>query len=149
VPPLIGKALGGIPAMVFSQSTESDLMALNEYLSILNQGVAAWNAWRENNDIFPDLSGADLCGFNLEEANLDGADLSRARLSGANLRRAILNGADLGEADLCEADLRGTYLYTADLGWAMPWTGGDRGANLTRAKLKRLIYAEPTLDTPI
>ena len=36
---------------------------------ILKQGVKAWNRWRENNDILPDLSYVDL-----SEADLIGAD---------------------------------------------------------------------------
>ena len=36
-------------------------MANDEHVALLKQGVAAWNAWRdENPDIRPDLSGADL-----------------------------------------------------------------------------------------
>jgi len=38
-------------------------MANDEHVSLLKQGVDAWNAWRdENPDIRPDLSGADLSG---------------------------------------------------------------------------------------
>jgi hypothetical protein len=45
-------------------------MANEEHLAILKQGVAAWNAWRnEHPDTVPDLG-----GVHLREANLGGAD---------------------------------------------------------------------------
>jgi uncharacterized protein YjbI with pentapeptide repeats len=41
-------------------------MANDEHVALLKQGVAAWNAWREENpNIQPDLSGAKLSGANL------------------------------------------------------------------------------------
>jgi hypothetical protein len=47
-------------------------MANEEHLRIIKRGVKAWNQWRkENPDIQPDLSGADL-----SEAYLSGAYLS-------------------------------------------------------------------------
>jgi hypothetical protein len=46
-------------------------MADDEHVALLKQGVAAWNAWRdENPDIRPDLSEADVGKANLHEANL-------------------------------------------------------------------------------
>ena len=57
-------------------------MANDEHVARLKQGVAAWNAWRdENAKLRPDLSNADL-----KKACLPGANLSRAGLSHANLR---------------------------------------------------------------
>jgi hypothetical protein len=36
-------------------------MANDEHVALLKQGVAAWNAWRRDNpDVRPDFSGADL-----------------------------------------------------------------------------------------
>jgi hypothetical protein len=61
-------------------------MANEEHVALLKQGVAVWNAWRdENPNIFPNLS----------EADLSEADLSRANLSWANLVEANFTGADL------------------------------------------------------
>ena len=62
-------------------------MANKKHIASLNQGVDAWNAWRQENlDIsHPDFYGADLSGANLGEADL---------------RRANPRNADLGEADL-------------------------------------------------
>jgi uncharacterized protein YjbI with pentapeptide repeats len=52
-----------------------------EHLAILLGGVEAWNAWRrENEDVEPQLSGANLSEHDLGEANLSRADLSRAQL---------------------------------------------------------------------
>ena len=101
-------------------------MANDEHVALLKQGVAAWNAWRdENPDIRPDLSGADLSGADLSEADLSGADLSGANLSGADLSGANLSGANLIEANLSEANLSGANLSGANLG----------GANLSEADL--------------
>jgi uncharacterized protein YjbI with pentapeptide repeats len=127
-------------------------MANDEHLSLLKQGVDAWNEWRRRNlTIQVDLSGVDLRRADLSEAYLEGADLSEARLEGTNLREADLSnanlsranftGANLGEAnllmaDLSDANLSDANLREADLG------GGDlnradlRGAYLNRANLR-------------
>ena len=66
------------------------LMANNEHVALLKQGVDAWNAWRdENPDIRPDLSGANLSG-----ADLRGA-VEEMIGAGVNPMRADLRGADL------------------------------------------------------
>jgi hypothetical protein len=78
-------------------------MANPEHLQILEQGVEAWNTWRDQHrDI-----GANLHGANLREANLAGADLPRANLILANLAGAILRGANLTLATLHMANLCG------------------------------------------
>jgi uncharacterized protein YjbI with pentapeptide repeats len=135
-------------------------MANEEHLRILDQGVEAWNRWRDKNrDVQPDLieadlseadlsradlSEADLVGANLRgaylgEADLGGADLNGAHLRGACLSQADLSGACLGEADLIEADLIGAYLSGADLNGAHL-----RGACLSQADLSgaHLIEAD-------
>ena len=60
-------------------------MANPEHLAKLEEGVEAWNKWREEN---PDIREPDL-----REAILRGAYLTGAILSGANLSRAYLSGA--------------------------------------------------------
>jgi uncharacterized protein YjbI with pentapeptide repeats len=121
-------------------------MANNAHLSIVQQGVKVWNAWRkENPKIRPNLSGADLGSMNLRNVNLSGADLRTSNLSGVNFDHAILRKANLLEtyasnasfvrANLCdaklrEADLDGTNFTRADL------TAADIcGATLGAAKL--------------
>jgi uncharacterized protein YjbI with pentapeptide repeats len=76
-------------------------MANESHLSVLKQGVKAWNRWREqDSSVNPQLG----------EANLDRADLRRANLRDANLRDANLSKADLSEADLRDANLFGADL---------------------------------------
>src|ERR1051326_2106635 len=119
-------------------------MANEEHLTILRQGVEAWNQWRKANpDLRPDLSNvklsqATLIGINLglvffSEADLHGASLPRAILSGADLQKANLSGANLFEANfrgatLHNADLRGANFFGADLSGAHL-----RGANFEYA----------------
>ena len=83
----------------------------------LNEDCEGWE------DMWADLSGAnlrgaDLSGANLSEANLSGANLSGANLSEANLSRANLRVADLSGANLRGADLSEANLSGADLSGA-------------------------------
>ena len=75
-------------------------MANDEHIALLKQGEPAWNAWRRDNpNIRPDFSGADLRGVNLTPAadvGFSGADLRGANFSGADLRGALLTGATGG-----------------------------------------------------
>src|SRR5688572_5547483 len=86
------------------------VMANEEQLAILKQGVEVWNKWRnENPKVEIDLTTADLSRTNLGGANLIGADLREVNLRGAflsdaNLNEANLHRSDLGEANLTEAD---------------------------------------------
>lgn len=126
-------------------------------LEMLNQGVAAWNQWREKNpDVIPDLSeisfykddligadfkrtnlrrslmdGALLSGVNFCEADLSGASLSGSHLNAANFSMAILSNADLSQADLRLADLSLASLDKADLSEA-----DLTGAHLVMADLR-------------
>jgi uncharacterized protein YjbI with pentapeptide repeats len=111
-------------------------MANDEHIAQLEKGVAAWNAWRdENPDVRPDLLEASLRGAHLFEANLGDADLRRANLRGANLRGANLRGAWLRRVDLNKADLSDANLYRADL----------IEAKLIEAKLIEAYFSEANL----
>jgi len=116
-------------------------MANDEHVALLKQGVAAWNAWREeNSNLRPDLSGANLAGANLSGANLSGTDLSEASLSGAHLARANLSeaylyGVSLSRANLSGANLSGTDLSEASLSEANLSGANLRGAILNGANL--------------
>ena len=139
-------------------------MANPEHLEILQQGVTAWNAWREQNedkdedeDIRPDLDGADLRaadlradprGYVFRAANLGKADLRQAKLndarlddtylSWADLRGADLRGAEVGDARLTEANLRGANLRGANLSGAGLIGANLSGANLTSTNLDKV-----------
>ena len=104
-------------------------MANSEQLDILRRGAPRWNEWvHSNGRSTPDLSGANLNGTVLAEADLRGVDLSGARLIKANLGRADLRGANLAKANLIEANLAGADFRGADL------SGADfKNANLTGA----------------
>jgi Pentapeptide repeats (8 copies) len=69
-----------------AESSGGTSMANDEHVAMLKNSVDAWNEWRrENPEICPDLSGADLfC------ANRKGANLSGGHLDGADLRQANL-----------------------------------------------------------
>jgi hypothetical protein len=57
-------------------------MANPEHLKILEQGVKAWNKWRQETfDMIPDLTGADLRGKDFSEANFYNVDFRGANLS--------------------------------------------------------------------
>ena len=139
-------------------------MANDEQVTLLKQGVAAWNAWRaDNHDVRLDLieanlSRADLKGANLSAANLSGADLKGANLHLANFRGANLRGANLTAANLRGAHLRGAHLRRATFCGAKlieanltlahltlaDLTGADlkeanlRGANLSEANVSKV-----------
>ena len=117
-------------------------MANEEQLTVLKQGVEAWNASRANHagtDV--DLSGASLRALNLTGADLAGVDLrgadlrgtilteaslAGACLQGANLFKAVLDGADLKEADLSGAQ----FLHCAQLQMAHCWQLAFRDGDL-------------------
>jgi Pentapeptide repeats (8 copies) len=102
-----------------------------EHLARLNEGVEAWNQWRESNpSVKASLSEANLRGKDLSGANLKGADLREAVLGEANLKKASLNGATL-----FKANLSGAFLNDADLSWANLGRASLSEANLFKANL--------------
>ena len=125
-------------------------MANEEHLARLKQDVAAWNRWRSVQDhrwllegqdqIKPDLVGANLAGANLAEA-----DLTRVFLPRANLIRANLAGANLLGADLTEANLKGANLAGADLTAAFLVRATLHYADLAGAKLAGAFLAQVRL----
>ena len=91
-------------------------MPNDDHVVLLRCGAAAWNAWRAERDVAPDLSraglrGLDLSGFNLSGADLQGADLRGTNLNEANLSDANLEEANLFKAVLDGADLAGAFLH--------------------------------------
>ena len=130
-------------------------MANEQHIGWLQNGVEAWNAWRDQGDFVPDFVGANLIGANLVGANLIGAnltsaDLVGADLTGANLAGANLAGADLAGANLAGADLADANLTYADLAGANLTYADLTGANLTdavliEADLTGVVLAEANL----
>jgi hypothetical protein len=121
-------------------------MANTEQVTILKQGVEAWNSWREQNPtVVIDLEGADLSNTELERgnfagANLEGANLSCACMAHADLVRARLQRANLSHAVLTRANLSHAYLEKANLAFAnleeamLPYAHLEE-ANLSAANL--------------
>jgi uncharacterized protein YjbI with pentapeptide repeats len=136
-------------------------MTNNEHVTMLRNGVDAWNAWRnarrQTGFVFtPHLAGANLAGAKLYRADLQAADLRGAKmyetdLRGADLRHANLSGADLRGANLHSANLREAILGEADLRRATLWgvnlyKADLRGADLTRAVLQGTVFGATTLS---
>lgn len=77
------------------------------------------------------LSGANLGGSSLFQANLRGANLSSADLRGTSLSEANLSGANLSRADLTRANLSKANLSGVNLNGADLWLADVSGANLS------------------
>jgi hypothetical protein len=82
-------------------------MANDEHVALLKQGVAAWNAWRdENPEIHPNFHAGQTSG---------GADLRQASLAKANLNALLMSVQEPPRHAPIEADLSGAHLIQADL----------------------------------
>jgi uncharacterized protein YjbI with pentapeptide repeats len=89
------------------------------HLSMLINGVVAWNQWRqENKDLIPDLRAAtlqqcDLRGYNFREADFSGADLSHTHFSDCTLYKAKVRHAWLTDVWFSDVNLDGaTFSYS-------------------------------------
>lgn len=131
-------------------------MANEEHLAILRQGVAVWNAWRgENPTITPDLSKAELQGYDLFDMDFTNANLCDARFMGADLRRArfnfalmrdvLINDARAPYADFSNADMRRAYLWGSDFREANFSGANLMGANLRCTQLVMTNFAGANL----
>ena len=116
-------------------------MPKKNHLGLIQQGVDAWNTWRERAAAQPDLSRADLTKADLREA-----DLRKANLYKANLSEADLSKANLGEANLVSAYLGGTIFTSADLGLADFSGAFLSGANLSGAFLGQAYFGQANLS---
>lgn len=137
-------------------------MANPEHVERLKQGVAGWNAWRQDNpEIQPDLNYANLNGVDLNQAdlryarlgqaNLSKANLSYARLvfanlSGANLNGANLQAAELSSVDLSKASLDNSHLDDASLVFANLSEARLLNASLSYAHMTRVILRGANLS---
>ena len=120
-------------------------MANNEHVNLLEQGLDAWNQWREQNpEIIPDLSGMslmepDFMGANLRKANLSGANCLQAKFTAVDLAGADLRDSVFVQADFSRTDLTGANLSRATLGMANFALADLTGANLSQADLSGAI----------
>ena len=116
-------------------------MANQEHLKIFQQGVPAWNKWREENrKILPDLRDAALGG-----SAFVWGDLREAALRGADFREADLRRANLGDADLNDAVMRGANLVGASLTDAYAYSVDLIGADLSGASLRAAYFSRAVL----
>ena len=70
-------------------------MPKKDHLGLIQQGVDAWNTWRERAAAQSDLSRADLTKADLREADLRKANLYKANLSEADLSKPLMAGRTL------------------------------------------------------
>jgi hypothetical protein len=135
-------------------------MANPEHLQILEQGVEAWNAWREQHkDIRPDLSEAiismmNLARINFVETNLTGATIDRSLLTGAyfteaDLTRAALTNAAVAEANFGGATLTGAILRGSVFNKANFRSAILRGSDFTETSLALGIFDDTDLTGAI
>jgi uncharacterized protein YjbI with pentapeptide repeats len=119
-------------------------VADEEHLAKLYEGVTAWNLWRMehwNENLRPNLNGANLQGVNLSGVIFDFVDLTHANLSDAILISARFLGADLSHAKLNRTRCKGAYfsdaiLTKADLSNASFFSADFSRADLTGACLE-------------
>lgn len=122
-------------------------MANKEHFGIINQGVKAWNKWRQNNrDIQPDLRDADLRGQVLNSINLKDALLDNAKLVRTNLDNAILNGCHLNNANLRWAHLSNSDLRGAQLNSSLFQEANLSGSKLDKANIRNSIFQHAQLQ---
>ncbi|RWC00583.1 MAG: pentapeptide repeat-containing protein [Mesorhizobium sp.] len=118
-------------------------MAVTEHVSLLGQGVEAWNAWRRAYpDVHPDLVGSSFFGMNLTEANFIGANLTGMALIAVNLTRANLTGATIMDVNLSGSNLTGAILAGASLNDANLRFAVLCDADLVGASLQGAILIE-------
>ncbi|MBT3188224.1 MAG: pentapeptide repeat-containing protein [Anaerolineae bacterium] len=126
-------------------------MAIDEHLEILEEGVLAWNTWRENHHaITPDLSGAnlrekDLRGINFRRANLRDADLHQADLAKANLHKAVLRDANLYKVNLENANIKQADFRRANMRGVNAQNVIASGAYMKRANLSKINFSGANL----
>ena len=128
-------------------------MANELHLSIIKQGVEAWNKWRSENPEIeqPDLSWAELNDQNLMWANFKGCDLSWAKLNNCNLIWADFTAADLSRANLSRSDfttsvLDGAVLHNANLSSAYFYRASMVNADLQETDAEKAVFSSSNLS---
>ncbi|MEJ2540243.1 MAG: pentapeptide repeat-containing protein [Gemmatimonadota bacterium] len=112
-----------------------------EHLAILESGVAAWNAWRRDQEgMVPDLTGAnfrqrELHNIDLRNAILRNASFVQCWFFGADFTGAVMHGARLTGSDLSGVSFKGAELSHVYMSRASLHLSDLSGANLPWAKL--------------
>jgi uncharacterized protein YjbI with pentapeptide repeats len=138
---------------------EVTMMANEEHIEILAQGVQAWNEWREANpDVAPDLRGLHMTGQHdvLMNRNADEPSLLFLNgtprewmangLAGINLDKADLNGAVIEHVNLAGATLRHSVLRFANVTYTSIGDSDLRGAHIAASRLFRVSLASSNLQ---
>ncbi|NEP13030.1 MAG: pentapeptide repeat-containing protein [Symploca sp. SIO2C1] len=122
-------------------------MANPDHLAELNKGVQMWNQWRrENPDIIPDLTKANLSGVDLRKADLCQANLSFADLRHAKLSRAKFSDTRFSSANLSKVDLSSANLSKSELKFANFSNSNLSKANLSKSELKFANFSNSNLS---
>src|SRR5688572_23623270 len=112
-------------------------MANPEHICILEQGVQAWNAWRESHpDVMPDLTRASLAQEILDGYNFSGCDMRYANLAASCLDGTNLKHADMRYVALVKACLDSASLEGADLRHAILNSAKINQDELAKARTK-------------
>jgi hypothetical protein len=136
---------------------EIGIMANEEQLAILDQGVEAWNDWRQENPAASiDFKRANLRNKQLENVNLAEADLNEAELSFAHLKNAnfvfadmdhaVISFANLEGANLSAANLENAYLEDANLNNTILAGASFKNATLSNSNLKSAYLIDAHLE---
>jgi hypothetical protein len=111
----------------------------------------SWNAWRQKHpNIAPiladeNLAARDFTGFDLSYANLCMADLQDAKLISASLHQAVLAKADCRRANFSAANFCRTDLYGTDLREAKLIDANLQGVQMALTDCRGTIFENCTV----
>jgi hypothetical protein len=112
-----------------------------DHIALARQTPAAWNDWRENNPVEPDLSSADL-----HEADLSGRDFTYTDFSGANLTRALLKDCLLNAARFVRVRAEGANLSGSNLEWIVAHDAYLTGAAILSCRADKASFEDADLS---
>jgi uncharacterized protein YjbI with pentapeptide repeats len=127
------------------------VMANPDHVTILNQGVEAWNEWRqENHATIPDLRGVDLSKQKLDKANFSDVNFEKFKneekiILTASFNRSSLRNADFSRANLKRSNFSGADLSNATLDDANLFCAEMIGTTLNEATLRGSILSEAAI----